>query len=86
MRGGLMQEWNSWLNGGNIKVVVKEINELIEEIREVVTNGSLLQEKDASKIAIDFTLSLGQIEGLRMAIDTIKDIKSIVESEEDNGN
>lgn len=81
-----MQEWNSWLNGGNIKVVVKEINELIEEIREVVTNGSLLQEKDASKIAIDFTLSLGQIEGLRMAIDTIKDIKSIVESEEDNGN
>lgn len=45
----------------------------------------MLQEKDANKISLDFTLALGQIEGLRMAVDTIKDISSIVEEDINNG-
>lgn len=64
--------------------MLRELTNIVEEIKEVVTNGSLLQEKDAGKISLDFTLALGQIEGLRMAIDTIKDISSIVEENNDN--
>lgn len=79
-----MEEYGVWLQSGCTRLVVREIDKLIEEIKEVVTNGSLLQEKDTSKISLDFTLALGQIEGLRMAVDTIKDVKSIVE--ESNGN
>mgnify|MGYP001615719393 CR=1 FL=1 len=74
-----MEEYGAWLQSECTRSVIKSINELIEEIKEVVTNGSLLQEKDTSKISLDFTLALGQIEGLRMAVDTIKDIKSILE-------
>lgn len=59
--------------------MLRELNNLTEEIREVVTNGSLLQERSTGKIALDFTLSLGQIEGLKMAIDTIRDIQFIVD-------
>lgn len=82
-----MEEYGVWLKSECTRLVVREIDKLIEEIKEVVTNGSLLQEKDTSKISLDFTLALGQIEGLRMAVDTIKDVKSILEdSEEGNGN
>ena len=81
-----MEEWSAWLNSECTRTVLKSIKGTIEEIREVATNGSLLQEKDTNKIAIDYTFTLGQLEGLRMAIDTIKDIKSIIEdSEERNG-
>lgn len=74
-----MEEYGPWLQSECTRMVIRAIEELIEEIKEVVTNGSLLQEKDTSKISLDFTLALGQIEGLRMAVDTIKDIKSIIE-------
>lgn len=82
-----MEEYGAWLQSECTRMAIRAIEELIEEIKEVVTNGSLLQEKDTSKISLDFTLALGQIEGLRMAVDTIKDVKSIIEeSEESNGN
>ncbi len=76
-----MHDWNSWLNSSNTIIVLKAINERKEELKEVVTNGCLLQEKNTDKIALDFTLTLGQIEGLGMAIDLIKEIE---EKESDN--
>lgn len=78
-----MEDYGVWLNNGCTKILFREINNIIDEIKEVVTNGSLLQDKDVSKISLDYTLALGQIEGLQMAVDTIKDIKTIVEESND---
>lgn len=61
------------------------LNEYVEDLRTAVTDGSHIQEKDANKIALDFTYSLGQIDGLREAIELIKDISQRVE-EENSGN
>lgn len=70
-----MEEWSAWLNSECTRTAIKAINETIEEIREVATNGSLLQEKDTNKIAIDYTFTLGQLEGLRMAVSIIDDLE-----------
>lgn len=70
-----MEEWSAWLNSEYTRTAIKAINETIEEIREVATNGSLLQEKDTNKIAIDYTFTLGQLEGLRMAVSIIDDLE-----------
>ena len=56
----------------------------MEELKDSVTNGSHIQEKDTNKIALDFTYSLGQIDGIREAIEMIKDISSIGEEENES--
>ena len=79
-----MEEWNSWLVSSNTRMVMKAIKETMEELRELITNGSHIQDKDTGKIALDYTYSLGQLEGMRIAIETIEDIKSIVEEREND--
>lgn len=82
-----MNDWNSWLNSSETRAAIKILNEAVEELKESVTNGSHIQEKDTNKIALDFTYSLGQIDGIREAIEMIKDISSILEEEEkESGN
>lgn len=51
-------------------------------LKEAVTNGSLLQEKSSEKISLDYTYTLGQIEGMNTVIEMIKDAPSYLE--EDN--
>lgn len=59
--------------------MLKKIRELTEDLRDVITDGSHLQEKKADAIALDFTYSLGQLDGMRTVINTIEDIKSLEE-------
>lgn len=56
----------------------------MEYIKGLVTDGSHIQDKSVEKIALDYTYSLGQIDGIRDAIQMIMDIKEI--SEEESGN
>jgi hypothetical protein len=69
-----MQDWTYWLNSNNTIIAIKTIEEAIDELKDAVTNGSHILEKDTNKIALDVTYSLGQIEGLKLAIELIKDI------------
>lgn len=50
----------------------------MEGISEIISEGSHIQEKSVEKIALDYTYSLGQIDGLRLAIQTLKEIEEIV--------
>ncbi len=53
----------------------------------MITDGSHIQEKSTGKIALDYTYSLGQLDGMRTVINIIEDIKDIVnEMEENRGN
>ncbi len=82
-----MEDWNSWLSSSETRTVFKILNETVEELRDMITSGSHIQEKDTGKIALDYTYSLGQLDGMRILIDTIEDIASIVdEREKENGN
>jgi hypothetical protein len=76
-----VENWNLWLNSNETRKVVKILNETVEELRELVTNGSHIQEKNSDKIALDYTYSLGQLDGMKTMIEMIKDISSIVEEE-----
>lgn len=58
------------------------IKEAIEELREFITEGSYIQDKNIEKISLDYTFTLGQIEGLRLAIDLIKEEEIVRDNRE----
>ncbi len=59
--------------------MLKLVRETAEELRDLITDGSHIQEKNTGKIALDYTYSLGQLDGMRTVIEMIEDISSIVE-------
>ncbi len=67
-----MNDWNLWLGSNETRTALKLIKEATEELKELISNGSHIQEKSIEKITLDYTYSLGQM---------IKDIESIVEEE-----
>ena len=79
-----MNDWNLWLGSSSTRTVLKILKESTEELRDLITDGSHIQEKSTGKIALDYTYSLGQLDGMRTIIGMIEDIKNIIE-EEDNG-
>ncbi len=79
-----MQDWNSWLSNSNTRTVLKTLREATEELRDLITDGSHIQEKSTGKIALDYTYSLGQLDGMRTVISMIEDIASM--TEENDGN
>lgn len=78
-----MRDWNVWLHSGETRTALKYLNEATEELQDLITNGSHIQEKSIDKIALDYTYSLGQLDGMRTIIEMIEDISSI--AEEKNG-
>lgn len=76
-----MNDWSLWLGSNETRAAINLINKYISELKETVTNGSHIQEKDTNKIALDFTYSLGQIDGLRMAIELVNDIEQEIEGD-----
>jgi len=78
-----VEEWNMWLSSGNTRAVLKTLKESTEELRDLITDGSHIQEKSTGKIALDYTYSLGQLDGMRTVINIIEDIVLIME--ESNG-
>jgi len=78
-----VEEWNMWLSSGNTRAVLKTLKESTEELRDLITDGSHIQEKSTGKIALDYTYSLGQLDGMRTVINIIEDIALIME--ESNG-
>ncbi len=81
-----MNDWHLWLNSNETRTAIKLLNETAEELRELITNGSHIQDKSIEKISLDYTYSLGQLDGLREAVQMIYDIKEIVDEENDSGN
>ena len=82
-----MHDWNSWLGSNETRKALKILKETTEELRDLITDGSHIQDKQTGKIALDYTYSLGQLDGMRTIINMIEDIKDIVnEMEEDRGN
>jgi len=72
-----------WLSSGNTRAVLKTLKESTEELRDLITDGSHIQEKSKGKIALEYTYSLGQLDGMRTVINIIEDIALIME--ESNG-
>jgi hypothetical protein len=77
-----VHDWNSWLSSNETRTAIRLLSETAEEIKESITDGSHIQEKDTNKISLDYTYSLGQLDGLRMGIQMIKDIKEIIDEEQ----
>lgn len=50
------------------------LEETVEELKNTVTDGSHLQEKSIEKISLDYTYSIGQLDGMRTLIEMLKDI------------
>lgn len=78
-----MNDWRLWLGTKETQVAIKTITEETNELAELITNGSHLQEKSIDKIALDYTYSLGQLDGMRKVIQMIKDISEIVDDSDD---
>lgn len=81
-----MQDWNMWLNSNETRTAIRILNETTEELSELISNGSHIQEKSIDKIALDYTYSLGQLDGMRTVIQMLRDIKDIVDEENSSGN
>ena len=78
-----MQDWNCWLGSNETRTALKILKETTEELAELISNGSHIQEKSIDKIALDYTYSLGQLDGMRTVIQMIRDIKELVEEDSD---
>lgn len=76
-----MNDWSLWLGSNETRTAIRLLNEAVEDLRELITNGSHIQEKSTEKISLDYTYSLGQLEGMRTVIEMLKDIKTIVDEE-----
>ena len=79
-----MQDWNLWLNSSETRIALKTIKEEAEELRDIITDGSHLQEKRIDSVALDYTYSIGQLDGMRRVIQMLEDIAAIVEEEDGN--
>ena len=78
-----VNDWHLWLNSSETITAIRLLEETVAELKEAIVNGSHIQEKDVGKISLDYTYSLGQVEGLRVAISMIEDISSIVDEEQE---
>lgn len=47
----------------------------------MITDGSHILEKQTGKIALDYTYSLGQLDGMRTIINMIENIKENIDEE-----
>jgi len=68
-----LDNWSAWLNSSNTIAALRKIKEATEELRDLITDGSHLQEKSTEKIALDYTYSLGQLDGMRTVINMIEE-------------
>ena len=75
-----MHDWNSWLSSNETRKTLRILNETTEELRDLITNGSHIQEKRTDRIALDYTYSLGQLDGMRTLIEMIENIREITEN------
>lgn len=66
-------DWDLWLDSNETKAAINLIKNNIVELKEIITNGSNIQEKSIEKISLDYAYALGQLDGLQLAIDTLKD-------------
>ena len=69
-----MSDWSLWINCKETRIVLAAIKELADEIKEIITDGSHLLEKDTQKISLDYTYSMGRLDGLREALEAIDDL------------
>lgn len=76
-----MNDWHLWLNSNETRTAIKTLEEILEELKETLSDGSHLQEKSAEKIALDVTYTVGQIDGMRNMIETLKEIAEIVDDD-----
>ena len=76
-----MNDWNLWLSSNETRTAVKILNKYINHLKDALTDGSHIQEKSIEKISLDYTFTLGQVEGVVSAIEMIKDISFLVENE-----
>lgn len=77
-------DWNMWLNSSETIIAIEVLEDTLKEVESMVVDGYLLQQTTADKIAVDYAHKVGIVEGIRKAIQSIKDISTIVE--ESNGN
>lgn len=76
-----MNDWSIWLNSSETRVVLNTLREATEELRDLITDGSHLQEKRVDSVALDYTYSIGQLDGMRQIINIIENIKEVLESD-----
>jgi hypothetical protein len=75
-----MNDWNLWLNSSETRTALDLLRRTVRLLEQNITDGSHIQEKSTEKIALDFTYSLGQLDGMRTLIDIILDIEEEIES------
>ena len=54
--------------------MLKRLNDELEELKQNVISGYMLQHDSADKIAVDYANKVGAVEGLEQAIQIIKDL------------
>ena len=70
-----MNDWSLWLGSNETRTAIRILTEATEELSELISNGSHIQEKSIDKIALDYTYSLGQLDGMRKVIKMLKEIE-----------
>ena len=69
-----VNDWRLWLNSNETRTMLSMIQEAVSELKEMVTDGSHILEKQTGKIALDYTYSLGQLDGMRTIINMIETV------------
>ena len=69
-----VNDWRLWLNSNETRTMLNMIQEAVAELKEMVTDGSHILEKQTGKIALDYTYSLGQLDGMRTIINIIETV------------
>lgn len=77
-----MNDWNIWLNSNETRTALNILRETTEELRDLITDGSHLQEKRVDSVALDYTYSIGQLDGMRQVINLIENIKEHLQEQE----
>lgn len=77
-----MNDWNLWLSSNETRTAISFLKEVTEELKDLIVDGSHIQEKRTDKIALDYTYSLGQLDGMRTLLGMLENIKEELSEDE----
>ena len=77
-----MNDWNLWLSSNETRTALRILEDTTGELKDLITSGSHIIDKKADSIALDYTYSLGQLDGMKTLINMLHNMKDQLGEEE----
>lgn len=78
-----MNDWNLWLSSNETRTALRILEDTTNELKDLITSGAHMIEKKADSIALDYTYSIGQLDGMKTLINMLHNMKDETNNQEE---